>query len=160
MNVLYPGSFDPLTIGHMNIIEQASQLFDTVVVAILVNPNKKDYLLTKEERYEVIQKIYQDNAKVKVISSNKPTVDVALENDCHAIIRGLRNITDFDYEYQAATINKELSLNQVKTICLFTEPLYQHISSSMVKQIINLDKPIDKYVDPLVKKKILMKGAR
>lgn len=160
MNVLYPGSFDPITKGHMNIIEQACQIFDVVVVAILINPDKKNTLFTPEERLSMIKELYLDNPKVKVISASQATVDIALAYNCQAIIRGLRGITDFDYEYQLAITNKEISQNQISTICFFAEPQYQNISSSMVKQILNLEKPIDKYVALGIKKKILAKGGK
>lgn len=160
MNVLYPGSFDPITKGHMYIITKASELFDHIIIAILINPNKKNSLFTPLERLSMIKELYANNPKITVITSTKTAVDVALENNCHAIIRGLRNTIDFDYEYQTAIVNQELSDNQITTICLFTEPQYQHVSSSMVKQVLNLNKPIDKYIDPKILKKILTKGDK
>ena len=121
--VLYPGSFDPITKGHINIINQASDLFDEVVIAILVNPSKKLSMFSIDE--------------------------------CKAIIRGLRGLSDYDYEIQLAQINKDISNNKINTICLFADKEYQFISSSMVKEVFNLGKNIDKYVDPIVKEKML-----
>ena len=155
--VLYPGSFDPITKGHMDIIKQASNLFDEVYIAILQNSNKKDYLFSLEERFEIIKTIYKDYENVKVRTSNKAAVDVALELNCLAIIRGLRSLSDFDYEIQLSQINKEISNNKINTICLFADKDYQFISSSIVKEIFNLDKNIDNYVDPIVKNKMLEK---
>ena len=153
--VLYPGSFDPITKGHMNIINQASDLFDEVVVAILVNPSKKISMFSLEQRLEIIKEVFKDNDKIKVISGSGAAVDIAILNECKAIIRGLRGLSDYDYEVQLAQINKDISNNKVNTICLFADKEYQFISSSMVKEVFNLGKDIDKYVDPVVKEKML-----
>ncbi len=152
--VLYPGSFDPITKGHMNIINQASDLFDEVVVAILVNPTKKISMFSLEQRLEIIKEIFIDNDKIKVVSGKGATVDIAILNECKAIIRGLRNSSDYDYEVQLAQINKDISDNKVNTICLFADKEFQFISSSMVKEVFNLGKDIDKYVHPIVKEKM------
>ncbi len=148
--VLYTGSFDPITKGHMNIISQASELFDEVVVAVLQNSKKKDSFFTEEERLELMKALYQNNPNIKVISGRGAAVDMAQEYQCKAIIRGLRSITDFDYEIQMAGINKEISNDEVNTICLFADPNQQYISSSMVKEVFSLGKSISKYVDPMI----------
>lgn len=155
--VLYPGSFDPMTKGHMNIIEQASILFDEVIIAVLQNPLKKESLFTLEERIEIIKNLYKKMDNIKVISGSGAAVDIALLYDCKAIIRGLRSLSDYDHEVQLQQINKEISDNKVNTICLFADKDYQFISSSMVKEVFNLDKDISKYVDPLVQEKMLLK---
>lgn len=155
--VLYPGSFDPITKGHMNIIEQASELFDEVVIAVLQNPSKKSGLFTLEERIEIIKELYRKMNNVKVIFGSGAAVDIALLHGCKAIIRGLRSLSDYDYEVQLQQINKEISNNKVNTICLFTDKEYQFVSSTMVKEILNLDKDISRYIDPLVQEKMLVK---
>lgn len=155
--VLYPGSFDPMTKGHMNIVEQASDLFDEVIIAVMQNPLKKSGLFTLEERMEIIKELYQKMNNVKVISSTGAAVDVAILNECKAIIRGLRSLSDYDYEVQLQQMNKEISNNKVNTICLFADKEYQFVSSSMVKEILNLDKDISRYVDPVVQEKLLIK---
>ena len=119
--VLYPGSFDPMTKGHMNIVEQASDLFDEVIIAVMKNPLKKSGLFTLEERMEMIKELYQRMNNVKVISASGAAVDVALLNECKAIIRGLRSLSDYDYEVQLQQMNKEISDNKVNTICLFSD---------------------------------------
>ncbi len=153
--VLYPGSFDPITKGHMNIIEQSLELFDEVVVAVMHNPAKKNSFFTAEERVEIIKELYKDNPNVTVVTAEGATVDVALDNDCKAIVRGLRSLTDFDYEVGLQQINKDLTDGKVNTVCLFADKDYQFISSSMVKEVFGLNKDISKYVAPLVKKKML-----
>lgn len=155
--VLYPGSFDPITKGHMNIVNQACDLFDEVVVAVLINPNKKNTFFTPAERVRLIENIYKNNNKVKVITSCDAAVDVALENNCVAIVRGLRGITDFDYEISMQQVNKEISDYNVNTICLFADPNYQFLSSSMVKEVFNLGKDVTKYVDDNVYEEMKVK---
>ncbi len=148
--VLYTGSFDPITKGHMNIIEQASTLFDEVVVAVLQNSKKTSGFFTLEERLELVKKIYQTCENIKVITGSGAAVDIATLHECKAIIRGLRGLTDFDYEIGMAGINKDISNGEINTVCLFADNNYQNISSSMVKEVFSLDKPITKYVDPIV----------
>ena len=155
--VLYPGSFDPITKGHMNIVNQASKLFDEVVIAVMQNPLKKNSFFTLEERVEIIKELYQKVNNVKVILGSGAAVDVALFNECKAIIRGLRSLSDYDYEVQLQQMNMEISNNKINTICLFADKDYQFVSSSMVKEIFNLDKDVSKYVDPIVMEKMLVK---
>lgn len=155
--VLYPGSFDPITKGHMNIIEQASDLFDEVIIAVMQNPSKKNGLFTLEERMEIIKELYKNMNNVRVVSSSGATVDVALLYECKAIVRGLRSFSDYDYEVQLQQMNKDISNNKINTICLFTDSEYQFLSSSMVKEVFNLDKDILSYVDPIVEKRMILK---
>ncbi len=157
MKVLYPGSFDPITKGHMNIIKQATNIFDEVVVGVLPNPIKKNSYFTLEERTEMIKELYHNNYKVKVISSDKLAVDLAILYECKAMIRGLRSIKDFEYEKELSQINKDISDNKVNTICLFADSNLQSISSSSVKEIFNLDKDISKYVDINILKRMVKK---
>lgn len=155
--VLYPGSFDPITKGHMNIIEQASNLFDEVVIAVLQNPAKKESMFTEEERVEMIENLYRKMNHIKVVSSKQAAVDVALLYECKAIIRGLRSLTDFADEVSLQQINKEISRGKINTICLFADKEYQFVSSSVVKEVYRLGKDISNYVDPSVKRKMLEK---
>ena len=155
--VLYPGSFDPITKGHMNIIEQASNLFDEVVVAVLQNSSKKKSMFTIEERLEMLEKLYERINNVKIVTGTGAAVDIAMLNECKAIIRGLRSLSDYDYEVQLHQINKEISNDKVNTICLFADKEYQFVSSSIVKEVFGLDKDISRYVEPYVKEKMLIK---
>ena len=158
MKVLYPGSFDPLTKGHMDIIDQATELFDEVIVAILHNPAKKNSFFSEKERLDILNELYNNNPKVKLITSPRTSTDLAIEYDCKAIVRGIRNIKDFEYEYELAVINKDISDNKVNTVCLFADPKLQTVSSSVVKEVFNLNKSISKYVDPIVEEKMFLKG--
>ena len=114
-------------------------------------------MFTLEERLEIIKELYKNNNKIKVISATGASVDIAILNECKAIIRGLRGLSDYDYEVSLAQINKDISNNKINTVCLFADKDYQFISSSMVKEIFNLDKDISNYVDPIVKEKMKVK---
>ena len=107
--VLYPGSFDPITKGHMNIIEEASKLFDEVVIAVLQNDSKKTYYFTLEERFTIINELYKNKKNIKVITGTGAAVDIAMSNNCKAIVRGMRSLTDYDYEVQLFEVNKDIS---------------------------------------------------
>ena len=155
--VLYPGSFDPITKGHMNVIKQASGLFDEVIVAVLQNSSKKTGLFSIEERLEIIKELYKEVNNIKVVSGSGAAVDIAMLYKCRAIVRGLRGLSDYDYEVSLNYINKDISKGKVNTVCLFADLEYQFISSSVVKEVFNLDKDISNYVDPLVKEKMLIK---
>lgn len=157
MKVLYPGSFDPITKGHMDIISQASNLFDEVVIAVLQNSNKKNSLFTLEERVEIIKDLYKKIDNIKVVTGRGAAVDIALLNECKAIVRGLRSISDFDYEIKMNQINKEISDNKINTICLFADKEYIYTSSSMVKELLYLEKDVSKYIDSSVLEKIYLK---
>ena len=154
--VLYPGSFDPITKGHMNIVEQASELFDEVIVAILQNPRKTS-MFTTQERLEMISELYKHYDNIKVVIGTGAAVDIAVLHDCKAIVRGLRSLTDYDYEVQMQQINKDISNNQVNTICLFADKEYQFISSSVVKEVFSLGKDVSLYVDESIERKLIMK---
>lgn len=155
--VLYTGSFDPITKGHMNIIEQASDLFDEVIVAVLQNSKKGAGFFTLEERVELLNRIYQTCENIKIITGSGAAVDIATLYECKAIVRGLRGLTDFDYEISMAGINKDISDGRINTVCLFADNNYQNISSSMVKEVFSLNKPITKYVDPIVEEAMAQK---
>lgn len=157
IRVLYPGSFDPITKGHMNIIAQASSLFDEVVIAVCENSSKKKSFFTIDERLEIIRNLYQNNPNIKAVRGKGATIDIVLLYECKAIIRGLRSLNDFDYEKQLQEVNKELSGGKINTICLFADKDYQIISSSLVKEVLSLDKDIGGYVEPLVKARMLTK---
>lgn len=157
IKVLYPGSFDPITKGHMNIIDQASSLFDEVVVAILQNSSKGSGLFTLQERTAIIQELYKNVHNIKVIQGTGATVDMALLYECKAIVRGIRSLSDFDYEIGIQQVNKDISNHKMNTICLFADREYQFISSSIVRELFSLDKDVSNYVPSLVQEKMLIK---
>ena len=155
--VLKPGSNDPITKRHKEIIRQTSNLLEEVVETDKQKKEKKISFFSIEERLEMIKYLYRDMSNIKVISGSGATVDVAIQNECKAIIRGLRSLSDYDYEVTMQEINREISNNMINTICLFADTKYQSVSSSMVKELFNLDKDIIRYVEPTIKEKMLIK---
>ena len=106
---IYPGSFDPITVGHMDIVERATVLFDKVIISV-AETDMKNPLFSSEERLDLVSSIYADNEKIEVVAFKKTlTVDLARENDACAIIRGLRAVSDFEHEFQLATMNRSLA---------------------------------------------------
>ena len=135
---LFPGSFDPITLGHYDIIKRALDLFDEIVVAIGVNGDK-NYMFTVEQRKEFIEKAFADEPKVKVTTYQGLTVDFCKEIDAQFILRGLRNPADFEFEKAIVHINRTLTLeNKIETIFLLTSSAKSFISSSSVREIISL----------------------
>lgn len=152
----YAGSFDPITKGHLNVIHQASNLFDEVVVAVMQNSSKKPFF-TLEERVELVKKTVEDLDNVQVVTGAGAAYKLAKLYECQAMIRGLRGVTDFDSEIQLATTNRKLSNRELSTICLFPDQEYQYISSSIVRELFFLDEPIDDYVEPVVEEAMVKK---
>lgn len=150
--VLYPGSFDPITNGHIDIVNQALGIYDKVIVAVLVNSGKKSPMFTIEERKQLIQEIYKDDARIEVISTGDDiaAVDIALNNGCNTMVRGLRDLTDFAEELKLANINHVISDDKVNTVALFANPKNITISSSNVKELFRLKKDISSFVHPIV----------
>ena len=141
---IYPGSFDPITFGHMDIIERACGIFDKVILAVAESESKKP-LFTLEERLSMTQSIYADHPKIETVSfSRKLTVELAREHKACAIIRGLRAVADFEYEFQLAGMNRKLS-NNIETIFLMSDVENQIISSRFVKEIVRLKGDIKKF---------------
>ena len=130
---LFPGSFDPITLGHYDIITRALDLFDEIVVAIGVNGDK-NYMFTVEQRKEFIEKAFADETKVKVTTYQGLTVDFCKEIDAQFILRGLRNPADFEFEKAIAHTNRKLS--QIETVFLLTAARTSFISSSIVRDVI------------------------
>ena len=130
---VYPGSFDPITNGHLDIIERASKIFDKVVVGVLKNKNKKPRF-TAEERVMLIEKVTSRLPNVSVASFDGLLVDFARENNANVIIKGLRTVNDFEYEFQMALLNKALD-SECETMFMMTNSKYSYISSSMENEL-------------------------
>ena len=153
---IYPGSFDPITFGHMDIIDRASGLFDKIVIAIAKSETKNP-LFSLEDRIKLAKNIYQDNQKVDVMGFPRQlTVDVAKEQNACAIIRGLRAVSDFEYEFQLATMNRSLAPD-IESIFLTPKESLIYVSSSLIKEICDLKGDISKFVDPTVEKALKAK---
>ncbi len=142
MKALYAGSFDPLTNGHLDIITRASKLCDELVVGVIVNPSKKP-MLSFEEREKLILEVTSELPNVKVGVFNGLLADYVNEGSFDIVIRGLRATTDFEIEMQMAQMNARLYAEKVETVFLMTAPEYSFVSSSMIKEVFNLDGNIE-----------------
>ncbi len=153
---IYPGSFDPITLGHMDIIDRACNLFDKIIIAI-AKSDTKNPLFSLEDRLKLAKTIYKDNSQVEVIGFPRQlTVDVAKEYNACAIIRGLRAVSDFEYEFQLATMNRSLAPD-IESIFLTPKESLIYVSSSLIKEICDLKGDISKFVDPVVEQALKAK---
>jgi pantetheine-phosphate adenylyltransferase len=155
MKAIFPGSFDPITLGHMDIIDRASQLFDEVVVLIMLNPNKQ-YTFSLDERIEMIKLCTAHLTNVKVDSGSGLTVHYAAAHQINVLIRGIREVMDYEYEMQQATINMLMD-NQIETFFLLSKPQYSFLSSSATKIVAQHGGDVSAFVplaiEPLIRKK-------
>ena len=153
---IYPGSFDPITFGHMDIIDRASALFDKVIVAV-AKSEAKNTLFSLEDRVKLAKTIYEDNPKVEIIDFPRQlTVDVAKDQGACAIIRGLRAVSDFEYEFHLATMNRSLAPD-IESIFLTPKESLIYVSSSLIKEICDLKGDISKFVHPSVEQALKAK---
>lgn len=154
---IYPGSFDPITKGHLDIIRRGSKSFDKVIVAVLINSEKQG-LFSIEERVSLIRKATFGIDNVEIISFDGLLVDYMEKNHISIILKGLRNSKDFEYELQMANVNKILG-NEIETIFMISNPENSYISSSMVKEVCklggNISGLVPSEVESIIKKKIM-----
>ena len=141
--ILFPGTFDPFTIGHLSIVNRALQHFDEVVIGIGHNMFKKTFFPI-EKRLAIVKKIVENEPRVSVVSYDSLTVDFATEIGADLILRGIRTVADFEYERNVADTNR--SLTGIETVMLFTETQYSFISSSIVRELLIYGKDVSKYV--------------
>lgn len=130
---IYPGSFDPITNGHLDIIDRAANIFDELVIAVLINPEKKG-LFNFEERIELIKKSTKNYKNIKIVSFENLLIDYMRANDIQIVIKGLRAVSDFEYEYQMALMNTKLA-PETETLFMMTKAEYSFLSSSSVKNV-------------------------
>ena len=156
---LYPGSFDPMTLGHLDIIKRASLMFDELIVAVLDNTQKTP-LFTTDERVKILQEATKDMPNVKVDYFRGLTVDYCIQNNLHIMVRGLRAVTDFEYELQIAQTNRKISDNRVDTVFLTTDLQYSYLSSSTVKEIAKYGGDVSHSVTPYVEEALRAKYSK
>jgi len=143
--VIYPGSFDPLTNGHLDIIERSSKIFDNIVVAVVENNSKKDFLFSATERKKMIEDSVANLNNVSVEIFNGLLIDFAVEQNSNTIIRGLRVLSDFEYEFRMALMNRKLN-GEINTIFMMPNEKYTHVGSSLIKEVGLLGGKIDDYI--------------
>ena len=146
---IYPGSFDPITFGHLDIIERCSKLYDKLIVGINEIDNKKEFMFNAAERKEMIKDSVSHLENVEVRIFNNLLVDFAKKENSKIIIRGLRVLSDFEYEFKMALMNRNLN-NQITTLFMMPHEKYTHISSSLLKEVFCLGGDISNYVPQLI----------
>ncbi len=145
---IFPGTFDPFTIGHYSIVMRGLELFDEIIIGIGVNQSKKT-LFSVEKRQEIIQQAFENDPRIKLQVYNSLTIDFAKSVNADFILRGLRTVGDFEYERTIADTNRILT--GVETVILFTEAAYAHISSTVARDLISYGKDITDFLPPNVK---------
>ena len=152
---IYPGSFDPLTSGHVDIIERGARIFDQIVVAILANAEKTP-LFSESERVSIIRDVFKGQANVRVDTFNGLLVDYAQRQQATVLVRGLRAVSDFEYEFQMALMNRHLAPG-LETVFMMPDEKYTYISSRLIKEVFSLGGEISGLVPPIVEEKLRSK---
>ena len=140
---IFPGTFDPFTVGHFSVVKRALTFMDEIVIGIGINENKKTYFPI-EKRVEMISNLYKDEPRIKVVPYNSLTIDFAKSVDAKFIVRGIRTVKDFEYEETIADINRQLA--GIETILLFTEPELTCVSSTIVRELLHYNKNISFFI--------------
>jgi len=148
VSAMYPGTFDPITLGHEDLVRRACRLFDKVVVAVAANPGKEP-MFSLEERVDLARAVLSEVGNVEVRGYDGLTVDFARDNNLQVILRGLRAISDFEYEFQLANMNRHLT-DEVETAFLTPTETYTYISASLVREICSMGGDISEFVSPKV----------
>ncbi|MGI9558830.1 MAG: pantetheine-phosphate adenylyltransferase [Thermodesulfobacteriota bacterium] len=149
---IYPGSFDPLTLGHINIIERGAEVFDEITVAV-ARQISKNAIFSPEERVDMVKRATKGKKNIKVDSFDGLLMDYASSKGAKTILRGMRSVSDFEYELRMATANKALS-PEVETVFMVTDAKHSHISSSLIKEIVSLGGPAKGFVSDFVEKRL------
>jgi len=155
---MYPGTFDPITLGHEDLVRRACRLFDKVVVAVAANPGKEP-MFSLEERVDLARTVLSEVSNVEVCGYDGLTVDFARDNNLQVILRGLRAISDFEYEFQLANMNRHLT-DEVETAFLTPTETYTYISASLVREICSMGGDISEFVSPKVNAALLDRCGR
>jgi pantetheine-phosphate adenylyltransferase len=155
---MYPGTFDPFTNGHNDLVRRASRIFDKVVVAIAANPNKAP-LFPLEQRIQLVREVVADLPNVEVAGYTGLTVDFAVRHGLNVMMRGLRAVSDFEFEFQLATMSRHLS-DQVETVFLTPTEQFNFISSTLIREIASLGGDVSEFVHPVVAEALRARFAK
>ena len=142
---IFPGSFDPFTIGHYSVVKRGLELFDHITIGVGSNCSKKSFF-TLEKRLDIIRQAFHDEPRVSVKAYDSLTIDFAKKEEADFILRGVRSANDFEYEKSIADINKRLS--SIETVLLFTEPQHSAVSSTIVRDLLNYGKDVAEFLPP------------
>ncbi|NIP79648.1 MAG: pantetheine-phosphate adenylyltransferase [Gemmatimonadetes bacterium] len=154
-DAIYPGSFDPITKGHEDIVRRTLDFCERVIVAVGHRATQpKQGLFAIDERVEMIEAVFRDEERVEVAAFSGLLVDFARERDVHLIVRGLRAVSDFEYEFQMALMNRDLN-PEIETLFLAPDARYSYLSASLVREIASLGGDVEKFVAPVVKERLL-----
>lgn len=148
----YPGTFDPITYGHLDIIDRGSRIFDKLYVSISLNPEKNP-LFTTEERVALVKEVLKEYKNIEIVQSNILTVEHCKQLGASHILRGIRAVTDYDYEFQLTGFNRAIS-DDIDTVFLMTSAEYSYLSSSSVRELAHFGGDVSKFVPEVVKKAI------
>ena len=159
VSAMYPGTFDPITLGHEDFVRRAAKLYDKVVVAVALNTGTKKTMFSFEERVELASNALADIKNVEVAGYEGLTIDFAKANNLGVIVRGLRAVSDFEYEFQLASMNRHLT-QDVETAFLTPTDKYTFISSTLVREVAQLGGDVTEFVSPKVKDALLRKVGR
>ena len=152
---VYPGSFDPVTLGHLDLIQRACRMFDRVIVAVSNNPGKK-HVFSVNERIEMLENAARSVPEAEIDTFSGLLVDYLKTKKASIVIRGLRVVSDLDYEFQMAAMNRSL-YPKVETVFLMPHEQYTYLASSMVREVARMGSPLDAFVPPFVAKKLRLK---
>jgi pantetheine-phosphate adenylyltransferase len=155
---VYPGSFDPLTNGHVDIISRGARLFDRIIVAILVNAEKSP-LFTMDERVDITRSVFKSHSNVEVDTFDGLLVDYVERRDAQVIVRGLRAVSDFEFEFQMALMNRRLR-PKIETVFMMPAEQYTYISSRLIKEVFSLGGRVEGLVPDLVEQRLRGKGLK
>ena len=153
---IYPGSFDPVTNGHLDIIERGCKLFDEIIISILINPEKRPFFTVEERKDmldEVVKSINKGNCAVRVDSFTGLLVNYSVAQDANVIVRGIRAISDYEYEFQMALMNRRLEPG-IETVFMMPAETYSYVSSRLVKEVFQLGGAVSGLVPPLIEKRM------
>jgi pantetheine-phosphate adenylyltransferase len=156
---MYPGTFDPITLGHEDLIRRAAKVFDTVVVAVAADTGSKAPMFSLDERVDMAREVIGDIAGVEVAGYQGLTIKYAEDHGLDVIIRGLRAVSDFEYEFQLASMNRQLT-EAVETVFLTPTTEYTFISSSLVKEVATLGGGVSEFVSPVIEEALMRRVGR